>query len=231
MRIGGLQPVTLLDHPQKVAAIIFASGCNMRCPFCYNSSLVIPEIIEKSSFIPEVDLIAFLKKRKKYLDGIVLSGGEPTIQPDIKEFCSKVKAIGYDIKLDTNGLAPKILKELILEGLIDYIAMDIKGPIDNYKNFCGVDIDPASIRESIDLIINSKLPYEFRTTLVKQLHKEKDIEEMAKSISGAKLYYLQNFTKQDMLVDSNFSGRAFIGAEIEKFKNIAQKFVNNCVIR
>ena len=164
MIIGGLQPVTLLDYPQKLAAIIFTSGCNMRCPFCYNPSLVIPEAIEKSGFIPEEDVVGFLKKRKKYLDGVVLTGGEPAMQPDVKNFCRKLKKLGYSIKFDTNGLLPDLLSDLISEKLIDYIAMDIKGPMVNYNKFSGVDAG-ENIEKSIKLIKDSGLPHEFRSTL------------------------------------------------------------------
>jgi len=203
----------------------------MRCPFCYNPTLVISENIKEKNLIPEDEVLAFLKKRKKYLDGVVITGGEPLMQSDLKSFCKKLKRMGYVIKLDTNGLLPSLLQDLILEKLIDYIAMDLKGPVENYSKFCGVDANPQDIADSIKIIKNSGLPYEFRSTLVKSLHKEGDIEAMAGAIRGASLYYLQNFSKQDILVGSDFSGRPFPASELERFKSVAEKSVKKCLIR
>ncbi len=231
MKIGGIQPVTLLDYPQKLAAIIFTQGCNMRCPFCYNPSLVLPQMTEGKEGFSEEDVLAFLKKRKKYLDAVVISGGEPTIQADLKDFCKKIKKMGYQLKIDTNGLRSEIISDLISQNLVDYIAMDIKGPFTDYKNFCGVDADESVLARSVKIIKESGLPYEFRSTLVKPMHKENDVLEMAKAVKGAKTYYLQNFTKQAKLVDDNFSGTHFTAIEMENFKNIADKLVKKCIIR
>lgn len=229
MKIGGLQPVTLLDYPEKVAAIIFTAGCNMRCPFCYNAKLVLPELIRPENLYNEADILAFLKKRKKYLDGVVITGGEPTLQPDLPEFLAKLKKMGYEIKLDTNGLWPEEVEKVIKEGLVDYIAMDIKGPLDNYEKFSGVA--GGAISDSINLIMASGLPYEFRSTLVKGLHQPGDIAPMAEAISGAGLYYLQNYSGEKPLAGEKLKGRGFTEAELEKFAKEAGKFVKACLVR
>lgn len=231
MLIGGLQPVTLLDYPQKVAAIIFTIGCNMRCPFCYNPSLVLSNSIKKVKPIKESDIIKFLKKRIKYLDGVVITGGEPTLQSDLLSFCQKLKKIGYLIKLDTNGLRPHVLKKLLDNNLIDYIAMDIKGSKKNYNKSAGVKIDYNNIKKSIKLIINSKLPHEFRTTLVCGLHNKDDVIEMSQMVSGADKYFLQSFRKNKELVGQKFSGRSFSSKIMAEFKNIAAPYVGVCETR
>ena len=231
MKIGGLQPVTLLDYPQKVAAIIFTLGCDMRCPFCYNPNLVWPDLIKKANLLPETDLFSFLKRRRKYLDGVCLTGGEPLLQPDLISFLEKIKKLGYSVKLDTNGLRPDILKKLMAGGLIDYAAMDIKGPLEQYEKFCGVKINGGEIKKSIGLIIKSGLDYEFRSTLVKGLHKKSDIVKMAKLIKGAGKYFLQNFNPQAVLVGGKFKGASFTQKEMAEFCRLAGKYVNMCKVR
>jgi len=229
MRIGGLQPVTLLDYPQKLAAIVFTAGCNMRCPFCYNYKLVLPELIDDANLYKEDEVIAFLKKRKKYLDGLVITGGEPLMQEDLADFLKEIKSVGYEIKLDTNGLRAEALKKLLEEKLIDYIAMDIKGPLDDYEKFSGVPAE--NITESIKLVMKSGLPYEFRSTLVKGLHKKDDIADMAKAIKGAKLYYLQNYMPSVPLAGEKFKGKEFFMKDMEEMRVIAEEFVKKCLIR
>lgn len=229
MLIGGFQPVTLLDYPQKLAAIIFTSGCNMRCPFCYNFKLVFPELITKESLYDEKQIINFLKKRKKYLNGLVITGGEPTLQPDLPDFLVKMKRIGYDIKLDTNGLWPDVLKKLLDDNLIDYIAMDIKGPVEDYEKFSGVKA--GRIEKSIDLIMKSGVDYEFRSTVIKNWHNLDNLKKMAKMIKGAKIYYLQNYREEKPLAGDNFKGQPFSSRELETLRNIASQFVKNTLIR
>lgn len=231
MKIGGLQPVTLLDYPHKVAAIIFTSGCNMRCHFCYNPNLVVPELINDGNFLPEEDVLAFLAQRKKYLDGVCITGGEPALQSDIVSFCQKIKDLGYAIKLDTNGLLPNVVQELIDKKLIDYIAMDIKGPIDKYEKYCGVTANDKNILQTINLIKDSGLDYEFRSTLVKGLHDENDVEAMAKVIAGAKRYFLQNFNEQEVLVGNKSGLMNFSGSEMTDFCKLAEKYVKMCQVR
>lgn len=229
MRIGGLQPVTLLDYPQKLAAIVFTAGCNMRCPFCYNFKLVLPELIHDDHLYNTQEVIDFLIRRKKYLDGLVITGGEPLLQEDLPEFLKKMKDVGYSIKLDTNGLSADALKSLLEDKLIDYIAMDIKGPLDNYEKFAGV---PAGqVASSIKLVMKSGLPYEFRSTLVKGLHTKDDVAEMAKAIKGAKLYYLQNYSPSGPLAGDKFKGKEFFLKDMEDLRLLAADHVKQCLIR
>lgn len=231
MKIGGLQPVTLLDYPHKVAAIIFTSGCNMRCHFCYNPNLVLPELIGEQTFLPEEDVLNFLSRRKKYLDAVCITGGEPALHPDLEQMCQKIKDLGYLIKLDTNGLLPEAVENLIKKKLIDYIAMDIKGPIDTYENFCGVPANKDNIRQSITMIMASGVDHEFRSTLVKGLHKSSDVESMARLISGAKRYFLQNFNPQEKLVGQGVEMDSFSHQEMAEFCELAGKYVELCNVR
>ena len=191
MRLGGLQKTTLLDFPGKIACTVFTSGCNFRCPFCHNASLVLPDRYCAEDF-SEADFFSFIEKRKGILDGVVVSGGEPTVQRDIKDFIYKIKQFGFDVKLDTNGSAPDKLKELISEGLIDYIAMDIKNSPQKYSSTVGCDLLPA-IEESVDVIMNAKVEYEFRTTAVNELHTVDDFRLIGEWISGAKKYFIQSY--------------------------------------
>ncbi len=231
MKIGGLQPVTLLDYPQKVAAIIFASGCNMRCPFCYNPKLVLPELIEKETLMSKEEILDFLNRRKKYLDGIVFTGGEPLLQPEALDFMRQVKEMGYLIKLDTNGLRPEVLATVLEEKLVDYLAMDIKGPLGTYEKFCGVMADPAKIRESARLVMESGLPYEFRSTVVKGLHSKEDLVLMAEIIEGADKYYLQNFNSHEVVAGSDFAGKSFTTLEMSQMKDLVASYVKYCAVR
>lgn len=236
MKIGGLQPVTLLDYPQKLAAIVFTAGCNMRCPFCYNCKLVLPELINDSNLYDEKQVVDFLKKRKKYLDGLVVTGGEPLLQEDLPEFLRQMKAVGYEIKLDTNGLRTEALKSLLEEKLIDYIAMDLKGPLDDYEKFAGLPTGQAgvpaeSVAESVKLVMKSGLPYEFRSTLAKGLHVKADVASMAKAIKGAKLYYLQNYFPAGPLAGEKFKGREFFAKEMEEMRRLAGGYVKKCLVR
>ncbi|MFA6228476.1 MAG: anaerobic ribonucleoside-triphosphate reductase activating protein [Patescibacteria group bacterium] len=228
MKIGGLQPVTLLDYPQKMAAIIFTYGCNMRCPFCYNPQLVRPGLTADKLY-NEDRVIDFLTRRRKYLDGLVITGGEPTLQRGLTKFLAKMKKLGYAIKLDTNGLLPDVLKNLLDKGLVDYVAMDIKGSLKEYERYAGVG--PDGIAESIALVMSSGLPYEFRSTLVKGWHKRADILAMAEAIKGADLYYLQNFQDGKCLAGNDFSGKPFFKKELEAFRQLTGNFVKKCVIR
>lgn len=229
MRIGGLQPVTLLDYPQKLAAIVFTAGCNMRCPFCYNYKLVLPELINDDNLYKEQEVADFLIRRKKYLDGLVITGGEPLMQADLPEFLKAMKAAGYEIKLDTNGLQADKLRRLIDDKLIDYIAMDLKGPLEDYEKFSGVA--SGQVAESIKLIMESGLPYEFRSTLVKGLHAKADLPAMAEAIKGAELYYLQTYSPAGPLAGEKFIGRQFSVKDMEEMRQIAETQVKQCLIR
>ena len=191
MDFAGMQNLTLLDFPGKVACILFVSGCNFRCPFCHNASLV---CCSGENTFPEADVLAFLKKRQGLLDGVVISGGEPTIYPALLPFLQKVRQLGYAIKLDTNGTNPGLLKQIVEEGLVDYVAMDIKNSPALYSATCGIPKpDIASIEESRAFLMSGATDYEFRTTVVDGLHTKESIGELACWIAGAKRYYLQAF--------------------------------------
>jgi pyruvate formate lyase activating enzyme len=199
MTIGGLQKLTLIDYPDKVACTVFLAGCNFRCPFCYSSELVLPEKIAKQPKIAEKEFFNFLENRRNLLNGCVLCGGEPTVNKDLPEFVIRIKKLGYRVKLDTNGSNPEMLKQLIEKKLIDYVAMDIKAPKEKYSQAAGVDIDVNKIQKSIDILRENKIDYEFRSTIVSGVQNREDIIQMAKWIKGAKKYYLQNFRAEKTL--------------------------------
>ncbi len=193
MLISGLQKLTLLDFPGKVACTVFTGGCNFRCPFCHNAPLVLPERIE-SDPDGEATVLAFLKKRQGILDGVAITGGEPLLQKDIGAFLEKVRALGYRIKLDTNGSFPQRLEELVKAGLVDRVAMDIKNSPALYGKTAGVPgLDLAPVQRSRDFLLEGRVEYEFRTTVVKGLHTRESLTEAAQWIAGAKEYYLQQF--------------------------------------
>jgi pyruvate formate lyase activating enzyme len=191
MQINGFQKLTLLDFPGKVACIVFTPGCNFRCPFCHNASLVTHIDGER---IEEEEILSYLKKRHGLLDGVVVTGGEPTLQGDLADFLGKVKALGYAVKLDTNGTSPEKLKTLVEKGLVDYVAMDIKNTAAKYPVTAGCGSAVlGKVEESIDFLLTDTVDYEFRTTVTAELHTPQDIGDIAKRIKGAKRYFLQNF--------------------------------------
>lgn len=227
MLIEGMQKLTLLDFPGQVACTLFSHGCNLRCPFCHNAGLVIrrPE-----AEISKDELAAFLEKRKGLLDGICLTGGEPLLQRDAKEFIAFLRSFGFKIKLDTNGAFPERLKEIIDERLVDYIAMDIKSSPEGYAKATGIqDIDIEPFRKSIALIMNSGIDYEFRTTAVKGLHTEADFEGIAEWIKGAKRYYIQQFIDSGDLIGSGFE--AFSAQESERLLSVIRQKIPNAELR
>ena len=190
MHICGYQKTTLLDYPGHVAATIFTGGCNFRCPFCHNSDL----IFHPTSHISQEEIFAFLEKRKNILSGICITGGEPTLQPDLVQFMEKVRTLGYKIKLDTNGYRPEIISDLLNKKLLDYIAMDIKAGYSNYSKVCDINnFNIETIKNSISIIENSGIDYEFRTTVVKELHSKQDFEEISGMLSAKSPYYIQSF--------------------------------------
>jgi len=192
MLIGGLQKLTLIDFPGRLAATVFLSGCNFRCPWCYSKELVLPQNIEKQPKISELYLFNFLKERQDLLSGVVVCGGEPTIQKDLPQFIKKIKKMNFLIKLDTNGSNPCVLRALLKDRVLDYVAMDVKQN-KKYDEATGVKIDLAKIKESVELIKSSGVDYEFRTTVVPTIHTKQDIIAIAKWLAPAKKYYLQNF--------------------------------------
>lgn len=228
MRIGGLQKSSLIDYPGKISAIIFVQGCTFRCPYCHNPELVCPELFENP--IPEKDILEFLESRKNKLDAVVLSGGEPTIYPELPEFIRTIREMGFLIKLDSNGSNPDLLSKIINEKLVDYIAMDLKSPLEKYKDITFYD-DIDKIKKSIDLIMNSGIPYEFRTTVIKSLLSIEDILKIGEMIKGARLYALQKFRKSKAVDESFLNSETYSDEEFEKIKEELEKLVKKCVVR
>lgn len=217
MQICGLRKVTLLDYPGLVGCTIFTLGCQFCCPFCQNSSLVTE--LEKSEIIPTQDVLDFLKMRVGKLDGVCITGGEPLIQSDLKQFISLVKSMGYKVKLDSNGYLPIKLKELVEAKLIDCVAMDIKNSYEKYPFTTGVkNLDIEPIKESIAYLLSNKVDYEFRTTAVKEFHTAEDFKKIAVMIKGAKAYYIQNFVDSGAIIQQGLHG--FDKDTLEGFKKI-----------
>jgi len=229
MLIGGFQKFSLIDYPGKICAIIFTQGCNFKCPYCHNPELVNPKLFMPT--IPEEKVSSFLKKRKGKLDAVEITGGEPTLQPDLIDFIGKIKKLKFLVKLDSNGSNPEILKEIIQLKIVDYLAMDIKAPLERYQEITDSNIDPNKIRKTIKLIMNSGLDYEFRTTVVKSLLIKKDIEKIGKLIKGAKLYILQRFIATKTLNPKFLKETNYSDQEFEKLKDIAGRYVQKCIVR
>ena len=202
MNIAGVQKVTLLDYPGKVACEIFTQGCNFECPFCQNSSLI---PITNTGEFSEEEIFEYLNLRKNILDGVVITGGEPTVQKDLKGFIKKIKDLGLLVKLDTNGGNPKVLQELIDEKLVDYVAMDIKNIFNKYNITAGKRINLDNIKKSIEILKASKIDYEFRTTIIKEMHSLDDIVSICKLVGNVK-YYLQNFEDSENVIDHSLHG-------------------------
>lgn len=204
MQINGFQKLTLLDFPEKTACIVFTAGCNFRCPFCHNASLVTH--IDNSYNVSEEEVFSYLEKRKGLIEGVCISGGEPLLQPDIKEFIKKVKNLGYAVKLDTNGSSPQKLIDLVNSGLVDYVAMDIKNSKEKYALTVGINnLNMADIEKSVEFLLSSKVAFEFRTTVTDGLHEIEDIEKIADWIGGADKYFIQNFTDSgDIIAEKQF---------------------------
>ncbi len=201
---GGFQKLSLLDYPAKVASVLFVRGCNFRCPFCYNTELVggPPE-----KELPWKEILGYLKKRKEWLDGVVITGGEPTLYSGLPGYLRELKGMGLSVKLDTNGSNPDMLGELLREGLVDYVAMDVKAPLreEAYARAAGVKVRLEDVRRSLSLLLSSGVEYELRTTVVPTLLGEKDLLEIAEEIRGARRYYLQQFRRTSTHVDERFS--------------------------
>ena len=226
MDVNGLQKLTLLDYPGKCACTVFLAGCNLRCPFCHNAALVTGQA---PTAMTEGEFLAFLKKRRGLLDGVCITGGEPTLRKDLPEFIRKIRELGYLVKLDTNGSNPKMLRQLIDDKLIDYAAMDIKNCPDRYGATCGgINILPA-VEESLSILRENKVEYELRTTLCKPFHDEKAMEAIGKWLSGTKHYYLQNFVDSGDLVGTGVSG--FTKEEMEALRDAVLPHIPNTRIR
>ena len=255
MQIYGFNKTTLLDYPEHIAATVFTGGCNFRCPFCHNSGLVLA--VEKQQLISEAEVMEHLRKRRGILDGLCITGGEPTLQPDLMQFIDRVKELGYLIKLDTNGYRPKVLEQLLRLEMLDYVAMDIKASKEKYACAAEVqELDLSRIEQSVDLLKNSGIPYEFRTTVVKGIHEIKEFEEIGRWLSGCRAYYLQAFREsenvlgmqevmqldevrqdeamqetagQSRLTRNNFG--SFTIEEMQQMAELARKYINRVEVR
>jgi len=218
MRIGGVQKLSLIDYPGKVAIVIFTQGCNFRCPYCHNRELVLPQ--EYKDTIPEQEVLSLLKNRRRYFDAVVVTGGEPTEQKDLAGFLIRVKAMGYLIKLDTNGSRPEMLRGLMIRGLIDYIAMDIKSSPEKYAKAIGVNFPYEKIQQSIDLIKSSHLPHRFRTTVVEPMCGFSDVCRIAALLEDTPNYRLQAFRSSPKMVNPGVQNIAQIPKEeVEAWEN------------
>jgi len=229
MKICGLQKLTLLDYPEKVACTVFAGGCNFRCPFCHNASLVLDPPDDKN-IVPEEELFLFLARRAGLLDGVCVTGGEPLIHTDLVPFLQKIKELGYAVKLDTNGYFPERLRELVGQGLVDYVAMDIKSDAAHYAKAAGLaSLDYSKIEESISFLISGTVEYEFRTTVVRGLHDAEILRSAAQSVAGAKRYFLQKFVDSGDLVGSGMS--VFSDEEMRDFLTVISPYVKSAAVR
>ena len=227
MIIKGLQKTTLLDFPGKVACTVFTAGCNFRCPFCHNASLVIDS--DDINEISENDFFSYISKRKGILDGVCITGGEPLMAHGIEKFITKIKEIGLLVKLDTNGTFPEKLEMLLDNGLVDYVAMDIKNCKEKYALTAGTKNFPLTIEKSIKIIMNKAPDYEFRTTVVKELHKKEDFEKISTWIKGAKRYFLQCFKDNENLIGNNLS--AYTPLELEGFLEVLKNNIDEVKLR
>ena len=237
MIIGGLQKLSLIDYPEHLSAIVFTRGCNFRCHYCYNPMLVLPQGGRKNKqedlpSISEADLLAFLSKRQNKLEAVVVTGGEPTMHADLPELIAKIKALGFLVKLDTNGTNPAMLGDLIASKMLDYIAMDYKAPLDRYQDIINIKTNLDNLKKSVKIIIDSGLPYEFRTTVAPSLLNAEDIKIMAQELVGAKLWYLQKLESDKKMVDEAFEQtRAYMDKEMESLAQAGREFILNCIYR
>lgn len=228
MNIQGLQKLTLLDYPGKVACTAFTAGCNFRCPFCHNASLVTH--VDPNNDMHEEEVFAFLKKRQGILDGLCITGGEPLLQPDIAAFIGKVKELGYSVKLDTNGSNAERLRQLAEQGLVDYVAMDIKNAPNKYGMTIGIDgYNLENILQSVDYLKSGAIPYEFRTTVVREFHKREDFADIGRWLKGAEYYYLQAFVDSGDLIQSGLRG--YNKDIMQQALEIVKRYIPNAELR
>ena len=228
MEITGVQKTTLLDYPGYVACTVFLSGCNLRCPFCHNASLVLPEAMEKPE-MSEDSFLSFLEKRRGKLDGVCITGGEPTLYPDLPDLLRKIRNLGFRTKLDTNGSHPRVLRALLEEGLLDYVAMDIKNSPARYAQTCGGVDCLAAVWESASLLLHGAVDYEFRTTVAHPLHTLEDFTAIGAWLQGAKRYYLQQFQDSGHLIGSGLT--PFTPEEMEAARRAAAVYIPQTTIR
>ena len=226
MKIAGLQKLTLLDYPEHTACTVFTAGCNFRCPFCHNSDVV----YNKTEGVSEEELFEFLASRKGKLDGVCITGGEPLLQPDIVEFMQKIRKLGFLIKLDTNGSMYDKLVAIVNEGLCDYVAMDVKSSPNGYNIACGGMVNVDNVLKSIAFLIGqNKIDYEFRTTVVKELHSKQDFEEIASLLKGCKRYFLQQYKHSHKVIKEGYS--AYSEVEMKELCSFIKALNINCSLR
>jgi len=230
MLIGGLQKVSLIDYPGHVAATVFCAGCNFSCPFCHNPELVKIGSDRFAMFLTENEVLEFLKTRQGMLEGVCVTGGEPVLQADLADFLKKIKELGFLVKLDTNGSRPEVLKDLIKQGLLDYIAMDIKGPLEKYSKIVGADISLENIHESTE-ITRGFSEYEFRTTVVPALHEKDDFLSIARWLDGSKKYFLQQFRPEKTLDLVYSTIKPYPDEKLAEFANMMRPYFETCEIR
>lgn len=229
VEIKGVQKVSFIDFPGKLAPTVFLSKCNFRCHFCHNPELVLDT--EKNS-IREEEFIDFLKEKSNWLDGVCVTGGEPTLHPDLPQFLKKIKELGMAVKLDTNGTNPKLLREIIDKKLVDYFAMDIKAPLEKYDETTGCNVNKEAVSESVKLIMSSGVDYEFRTTVVPELFKMDDALKIGQWLRGAKRYYLQNFNTENKILNPEFQNKpSYTKEELQEICNKLKSNFDVCEVR
>ncbi|MGC9602841.1 MAG: anaerobic ribonucleoside-triphosphate reductase activating protein [Minisyncoccia bacterium] len=228
MVFGGIEKFTLIDYPGKIACMVYTIGCNFRCPYCHN-----PELVNETTdvHISEREFFDFLDARKGTLDGVVITGGEPTVHADLPRVMQEIKKRGFLVKLDSNGTNPRMFREIIKNNLVDYIAMDIKAPLASYGQTVARPVDPEAIKESVALIMASPVEYEFRTTLVKGMLSQGDIQQIGKEIKGAKRYVLQKFVSTKILNPQFKHKVSYSDEEMKEFQDMLSVYVDQCHIR
>jgi pyruvate formate lyase activating enzyme len=229
MKIGGLQRVSLIDYPGLISAVVFLQGCNFKCSYCHNPELVDPGLFQPC--LRETDIFDFLETRKGKLDAVSITGGEPTLQDKLPAFIKQIRKMGFAVKMDTNGSQPKVIRNLLAEKLLEFIAMDIKAPLEKYKDIVKAAVNPDSIKESINLILEAKIPYEFRTTIVESQLGENDILQIGKLIAGADHYVLQNFVSTKTLDKKFLKEKPFSDEKLQKIKSHLEKQITSVTIR
>ena len=229
VQIKGIEKFSVIDYPGRTCCIVFLADCNFRCPYCHN-----PDLIErpgKMPDVPEEDVLELLRSRRKWLDGVCITGGEPTLHRDLPEFIRKVQKEGFLVKLDTNGTNPGMVEALIREGLLDYVAMDIKAPPERYSEVVRADVDMDKVRKTVKLIMKSGVDYEFRTTVVPRLHSKEDIKKICEWLKGARRFFIQGFMPGNTL-DKGFSNEsAFPDKELEGFAEVAREYFKEVGVR
>ncbi|MCA9354576.1 MAG: anaerobic ribonucleoside-triphosphate reductase activating protein [Candidatus Kaiserbacteria bacterium] len=227
MRLGGLQQCSIIDYPDHISAIVFTIGCNFRCPYCHN-----PELVEETATeLSTESFFDFLVKRRGKLDAVTITGGEPTMHDDLLDFIFQIKSMGFKVKLDTNGTRPDVVTVAVAEGMVDYVAVDAKAPLSKYSATVTRPVDVDAIRETRALLLEGRVPYEFRTTVVKSLLSPEEIEEIAKEIEGAEHYYLQRFVPTKLLNPAFMRKTTYSNEEFLELQKIASKYVQHCGIR